>query len=151
MLVIIFNIFMYLKCHIQSHNQCENDWNSLYLYKNAPRPPPKERYMYIYIYIWLDNDGGELMMMMNCFYGMVDRWKVPSLISSRDHCHRSLPPQIFDTPRTGFELPQNLNSSFAEWRCAVMITTAPRRHLKRYPPNLKRYPEFFLYFDTVFW
>ena len=25
LLVIIFNIFMYLKCHIQSRNQCEND------------------------------------------------------------------------------------------------------------------------------
>ena len=27
-----------------------------------------------------------MMMMMNCFYGMVDRRKAFSLISSRDHC-----------------------------------------------------------------
>ena len=32
----------------------------------------------------------DLMMMMNCFCGMVDQQKTFSLISSRDHCQRSL-------------------------------------------------------------
>ena len=32
-----------------------------------------------------------MMMMMNCFCGMVDWRKVFSLISSRDHCQRSSP------------------------------------------------------------
>ena len=34
-------------------------------------------------------------LMMNCFCGMVDRRKAFSLISSRDHCQRSLPSQIW--------------------------------------------------------
>ena len=41
------------------------------------------------------------MMMMNCFRGMVDRQKAFSLISSRDHCQRSSPSRISDTPRAG--------------------------------------------------
>ena len=40
---------------------------------------------------------------MNCFYGMVERRKAFSLISSRDHCQRSSPSRISDTPRAGFE------------------------------------------------
>ena len=44
------------------------------------------------------------MMMMNCFCGMVDRRKAPSLISSRDHCQRS----------SGLEPAQNLTSGLAE-------------------------------------
>ena len=39
-----------------------------------------------------------MMMMMNCCCGMVDRRKVFSLISSRDHCQRSSPSRISDTP-----------------------------------------------------
>ena len=35
-----------------------------------------------------------MMMMMNCFYGMVDRRKTFSLISSWDHCQRSSPSRI---------------------------------------------------------
>ena len=61
-----------------------------------------------------------MMMMMNCFCGMVDWWKAFSLISSRDHCHRSSPSQIYDTPRAGFEPAQNLSSGLAEWSCAVV-------------------------------
>ena len=57
---------------------------------------------------------------MNCFCGMVDRRKTFSLISSRDHCQRSSPSRIFDTPRAGFEPAHDLNS--------VVITTTPRRH-----------------------
>ena len=40
-----------------------------------------------------------MMMMMNCFCGMVDRRKAFSLISSWDHCQRSSPLQISDTLR----------------------------------------------------
>ena len=37
------------------------------------------------------------------FGGMVDRRKVFSLISSRDHSQISSPSRISDTPRAGFE------------------------------------------------
>ena len=68
------------------------------------------------------------MMMMNCFCGMVDQRKAFSLISSRDHCHRSSPSWISDTPLAGSEPAQNLSSGLNEWSCAVVITTTPRRH-----------------------
>ena len=55
-------------------------------------------------------------------------WKALSLISSRDHCQRSSPSRIYDTPRAGFEPAQNLSSDFVEWSCAVVITTTPRCH-----------------------
>ena len=66
--------------------------------------------------------------LMNCFCGMVDRRKAFSLISSRDHCQRSSPSQISNTPRAGFKPAQSLSSGLVEWSCAVMITTTPRRH-----------------------
>ena len=53
-----------------------------------------------------------LMMMMNFFCRMVDRRKVFSLISSWDHCQRSSPSRISDTPRARFEPAQNLSSGF---------------------------------------
>ena len=53
-------------------------------------------------------------MMMNCFCGMVARGKAFSLISSRDHCQRSLSSRISDTPPAGFEPAQNLSSGFVE-------------------------------------
>ena len=53
-----------------------------------------------------DDDDDEL------FCGMVDRRKVFSLISSRDHRQRSSPSRISDTPRAGFELAQNLSSGW---------------------------------------
>ena len=70
----------------------------------------------------LDHVGGVMMMMMmmmmivimNCFCGMVDRRKAFSLISSRDHCQRSSPSRISDTPRAGFKPAQNLSSGFVE-------------------------------------
>ena len=68
------------------------------------------------------------MMMMNCFCGMVDRRKTLSLIWFRDHCQRSSPSRILDTPQAGFEPAQNLSSGFVEWSCAVVITTTPWRH-----------------------
>ena len=69
-----------------------------------------------------------MVMMMNCFCGMVDRRKAFGLISSRDHCQRSSPSRISDTPRAGFEPAQNLSSGLVEWSCALVITTTPRRH-----------------------
>ena len=68
-----------------------------------------------------------LMMMMNCFCGMVDWRKAFGLISSRDHCQRSSPSRISSTPRAGFEPAQNLSSGLVEWSCAVVITTTPQR------------------------
>ena len=68
-----------------------------------------------------------MMMMMNCFCGIVDRRKVLSLISNRGHCQRSSPSRISDTPLAGFEPAQNLSFGFVEWSCAVVITTTPRR------------------------
>ena len=50
-----------------------------------------------------------MMMMMNCFCGMVDQRKAFHLISSQDHWQRSSPSQIFDTPQAGFEPVQNLS------------------------------------------
>ena len=68
-----------------------------------------------------------MMMMMKCFCGMVDQRKAFVFISSWDHCQRSSPSQIPDTPRAGLEPVQNLNSGLVEWSCAVAITTTPRR------------------------
>ena len=65
---------------------------------------------------------------MNCFCGMVDRRRAFSHISSRDHCQRSSPSRISDTPRAGPEPAQNLSPGLAEWSCAVVTTTTPRRH-----------------------
>ena len=67
------------------------------------------------------------MMMMNCFCAMVDRRKAFSLISSWDHCQRSSPSRISDTPRAGFEPVQNLSSGFVEVLCSSdnHYTTAP--------------------------
>ena len=55
-----------------------------------------------------------VMMMMNCFHGMVDRTKAFSLISSRDICQRFSLSLISDTPQTGFDPVQNLSSGFVE-------------------------------------
>ena len=69
-----------------------------------------------------------LMVMMNCFCGMVDQRKAFSLISSRDHCLGSSPLGIFDMPQARFEPAQNLSSDFVELSCAVVITTTPLCH-----------------------
>ena len=79
-------------------------------------------------YVWLEESKLSVVMMMNCFCGMVDRRKAFSLIFSRDHCQRSSPSRISDTPRTGFEPVQNLSSGLVEWSCAAVITTTPWRH-----------------------
>ena len=44
-----------------------------------------------------------IMMMINCFRGMVEQRNAFSLVSSRDHCLRSSPSRISDTPQTGLE------------------------------------------------
>ena len=64
---------------------------------------------------------------MNCFCGMVDRQKLFSLISSREHRQRFSPPRILDTPRAGLEPEQSLSLGFVEGSCAVVITTTPQR------------------------
>ena len=48
-----------------------------------------------------------MMMMMNCFCGMVDRRNAFSFISICDHCQRSLPSGISNTPQAGFETALN--------------------------------------------
>ena len=63
------------------------------------------------------------------FEVMVDRRKASSLICSRNHCHRSTPLRISDNPRAGFEPVQNLSPGVVKWSCAVVITTAPPRHV----------------------
>ena len=55
-----------------------------------------------------DNDDDEL------FCGIVDRRKAFSHISSWGYCQRSLPSQISDTPRAGFEHGQNLSSGLLD-------------------------------------
>ena len=69
-----------------------------------------------------------MMMMMNCFCGMVDRRKAFSLISSRDHCQRSSPSRISDTPRAGFEPAQNLSSGF----CWMKLCSSDNHYDKWY-------------------
>ena len=64
-----------------------------------------------------------VILMMNCFCGMVDQRKAFSLISSWDHCQRSSPSRIADTLWAGFERVQNLSSGLVEWSCAVVVTT----------------------------
>ena len=51
---------------------------------------------------------------MNCFCGMVDRRKAFSLITSRDHCQRSSPSRISDTPRAELEPSQKLETLLNE-------------------------------------
>ena len=53
-----------------------------------------------------------MMKMMNCFCVMVHRGKTYSLYSSRDHCQRSKPSRISDTPRAGFEPALSPSSGF---------------------------------------
>ena len=61
-----------------------------------------------------DDEEDMMKMMMNCFCGMVDGRKAFSVISSQNHCQRSSPSQISDTPREGFEPAPNLSSGLVE-------------------------------------
>ena len=75
------------------------------------------------------NSQENICVMMNYFCGMVDRRKALSLISYLDHCQRSSPSWISDTPWAGFEPVQNLSSGFDEWSRAVVITITPTPHV----------------------
>ena len=55
-----------------------------------------------------------IMIMMNCFCGMVHQQKEFRLISSWDHCQRSSPSHTSNMPQAGFEPVQNLSSGFVE-------------------------------------
>ena len=65
---------------------------------------------------------------LNCFCCTVDRRKAFNLISSQNHCQRSLLLRISDAPWAEFESVQNLSLGFVKWSCVVMITTTLRRH-----------------------
>ena len=54
-----------------------------------------------------------------------DRRKAFRLISNRNHCQRSSPSRISDTPRAGFEPAQNMSSGLVKWSCTVVRTTTP--------------------------
>ena len=56
-----------------------------------------------------DNDDYEMLL----WYGSPTKG-VFSLISIRDHCQRSSPSRISDTPQAGFEPAQNLSSGLVE-------------------------------------
>ena len=76
------------------------------------------------------------MMMMNCLCGMVDRRKAFSLISSRDHCQRSSPSWISDTPRAGFEPAQKPKFGLCWMKLcsnANHYTTAPLNMTNEWP------------------
>ena len=62
-----------------------------------------------------------MMMMMNCFHGMVNRQKTFSLYSSRDHCQRSSLSRISNTLPEGFEPVENLSSGLVEWSRTTVI------------------------------
>ena len=67
--------------------------------------------------------------MMNGFCDMVDQQKTFSLISSQEHCQRSSPSWISDTPRAEFEPARNLSSGFVELKlCSSdnLYTAAPQ-------------------------
>ena len=79
------------------------------------------------------------LMIRNCICGMVDQ-RTFSLVSSQDHCQRSSPFRISDTPRAGFERAQNLSSGFVEWSYAVVIIFIIFKYLWR--KNFYRYFDF---------
>ena len=70
-----------------------------------------------------------------------------SLISSQDHCQRSSPSRISDTPWAGFEPAQNLSSGFDKWICTVVITTIPWRHF--FNKIIKNPPSNFTPHETI--
>ena len=83
--------------------------------------------------------GLNCFLMMNCFCGMVDRRKAFSLIFSRDHCQRSPPSRISDTPRAG--LFKKWDDLFKSGITLYKAETATMRHRvirKRSAKRLKR-------------
>ena len=121
------NLFSLLK--ILTLHDWEKDYTCLDLTKLTKILTRKSLMQVLFYFI---RDAGSikiLMMMMNCFCGMVDRRKVFNLISGRDHCQISSPLWISDTPWAGFEPAQNLSSGLDQGSCAVVITTTPWHHI----------------------
>ena len=102
--------------------------------------------------------------MINCFCDMVDQWKAFSLISIQDHCERSFPSRISNTPQAGFEPAQDLSSDLSEWGFALVITMAqlciwnvetplqwkPFKHYFETPLQWKPFKHYFVLFEHKF-
>ena len=69
-----------------------------------------------------------MMIITNCFCGMVDRQKACTPYFQPGLFQRFSPSQISDTPRERL----NLSSDVVEWSCIAMITTTPWRHYYSY-------------------
>ena len=63
------------------------------------------------------------MMMMNCFYGMADRRKAFSRISSQEHCQRFSPSQISETPRAESQTFLNEVAQQMPWMSSYTLDT----------------------------
>ena len=74
-----------------------------------------------------------MMMMMNCFCERVCRRKAFKPYFQPSSLSKILTIQTSSTPQAGFEPGQNLSSDFAEWSCAVVITTTSWRHVTTTP------------------
>ena len=72
-------------------------------------------------FCWKSHFSTMIMKMDELFLWFGDRRKAFSLISNWDHCQRSSPLSISDTPRAGFDPAQNLSSGLLDWSCAVVI------------------------------
>ena len=69
-----------------------------------------------------------LMIIMNCFCGMVDYKKTLILITSWEICQTLSPSWNSGTRQAGFVPAQNLSSHLVEWSCALVITNTPHHH-----------------------
>ena len=74
-----------------------------------------------------------IMMMMNCFCGIVHQRKEFRLFLNWGHHQKSSPSRTSNISQAGFEPVQNLSSGFIEWSCTMVIITTPQNHT-----NLKR-------------
>ena len=90
-----------------------------------------------------------MMMMMNCFCGMVDWRKALALFPAgtivRDLRHLESPTRREED----LNLRRNLSSDFVEWSCAAVLTTTPRRHNNGYY-SIINYIKFEKEHDTLF-
>lgn len=85
---------------------------------------------------WKENHIQELVMIMiNCFWGIIDRRKAISIASSRDLCQRFSPSRISDLTLTWFEPALKLSSNVCRIElcsCVNHYTTAPSRSLTHF-------------------
>ena len=72
------------------------------------------------------------MIMMNSFGEMVDRRKALSLVYSQDRCQTFSPPQISDTPHTGFHHAQSFKSRL----CSMKTCGSYNQYTTTAPPHL---------------